>query len=111
MPNSSESLVFSALQKSCIVAVLIIDREDDAVPVAEALLRGGVDAMELTLRTPAAMGALKRIRSAVPEMMAGIGTILTVDQVKEVTDCGAACGGSHSGWVAVCTGDLHSVRY
>lgn len=75
-----------------IVAVLIIDREDDAVPLAEALLRGGVSAMELTLRTPAAIPALKKICAGVPEMLAGVGTILTPDQAKEAQDAGAAFG-------------------
>ena len=90
--NPTESSVFAALQKSAIVAVLIIDKVEDAVPVAEALLAGGVDAMELTLRTPAAIGALKEIKRQVPRRLAGIGTILTTDQVKEVVDCGASFG-------------------
>lgn len=90
--SEQENLVFGKLRKSAIIAVLILDRAEDAVPVAEALLAGGVNAMELTLRTPAAIGALKAIRSAVPEMLAGIGTILTPDQVKEVVDAGGAFG-------------------
>lgn len=88
----TESQVFASLQKSAIIAVLIIERVEDAVPVAEALLAGGVDAMELTLRTPAAIGALKEIKRSVPRMLAGIGTILTTDQLKEVTDAGASFG-------------------
>lgn len=91
MPDN-ETAVFSALQKSAIVAVLVIDRVEDATPVAEALLAGGVDAMELTLRTPAAIGALKEIKARVPGMLAGIGTILTVQQVEEVVDSGASFG-------------------
>lgn len=75
-----------------VVAVLVIERVEDAVPVAEALIAGGVDVMELTLRTEAAMGALKEIKEKVPRMTAGIGTILTVDQVKQVADAGAAFG-------------------
>src|SRR5690606_7036379 len=63
-----------------------------AVPVAEALLAGGVNAMELTLRTPAALSALRRIRKAVPDMLTGIGTILTPAQVREAFDSGAAFG-------------------
>ena len=90
--SASESIVFGKLQKSAIIAVLILDRVEDAVPLAEALLEGGVDAMELTLRTPAAIGALKEITAKVPGMLAGIGTILTTDQVKEVVDAGAAFG-------------------
>jgi len=75
-----------------IVAVLVIDDAKDAVPLAKALLAGGVDVMELTLRTPAALDALKAIRAEVPEMLAGVGTILTTDQVKQVVAAGAAFG-------------------
>lgn len=87
-----EITVFSRLGRSGIIAVLILEKVDDAVPVAEALLAGGVDAMELTLRTPAALGALREIRAKVPQMLAGIGTILSPSQVSEVVDCGAAFG-------------------
>ncbi len=87
-----ESDLFASLQQHAIVAVLMIDRVEDAVPVAESLLAGGVQAMELTLRTPAAMGALLEIQRHVPQMLAGIGTILTTEQVKSVADCGAAFG-------------------
>ena len=90
--SESESIVFGKLRKSAVIAVLILDRVEDAVPLAEALLEGGVDAMELTLRTPAALGALQQITDKVPGMLAGIGTILTTDQVKEVVDAGAAFG-------------------
>lgn len=90
--SENETTVFAKLQKSAIIAVLILDRVEDAVPLAEALLEGGVDAMELTLRTPAAIGALREIREKVPGMLAGIGTILTPDQVREVVDAGGAFG-------------------
>lgn len=75
-----------------IIAVLVIDRETDAVPLARALLDGGVRVMELTLRTPAALPALKAICRDVPEMLAGIGTILTPEQVDHAVDAGAAFG-------------------
>ena len=79
--------------ESCgVVAVLIIERVEDAVPVAQALLDGGVTAMELTLRTPVAIDALRVIRQEVPDMLAGIGTILTPHQVQEVVAAGASFG-------------------
>ena len=80
------------IQRSRLIAVLVIDRVEDAVPVAEALLRGGVDIMELTLRTPVAIDALKEIRSKLPEMTAGIGTILEKPQVDQVIEADAAFG-------------------
>ena len=75
-----------------VVAVLIVDDANDAVPLARALLSGGVDVMELTLRTPAAIDALRAIRREVPEMTAGIGTILNVDQLQAAREAGAAFG-------------------
>ena len=84
-----ELAVFSRLQSSGIAAVLILEREDDAEPVAEALLAGGIAAMELTLRTPAALAALRRIRRAFPDMLAGLGTVLHKDQVAQAIDAGA----------------------
>ncbi len=80
------------LHRSGVIAVLTIDAADDAVPVARALLAGGVDCIELTLRTPVAMAALRCIFTEVPEMVVGVGTILTPQQVSEVKTAGAAFG-------------------
>lgn len=77
------------IESTGIVAVLVIDREEDGPDLAKALLAGGVDIMELTLRTPAAIGALRRIRAEVPDMLAGAGTVLTPAQVEEVKNAGA----------------------
>jgi len=84
--------VFSDLEIAGVLAVLVVDDAADAVPLAQALLAGGVHAMELTLRTDAAMDALVAIRQAVPDMMVGIGTILTPDQVQQVASAGATFG-------------------
>jgi 2-dehydro-3-deoxyphosphogluconate aldolase/(4S)-4-hydroxy-2-oxoglutarate aldolase len=75
-----------------VVAVLVIDDAEDAVPLARALLDGGIGVMELTLRTQAAFDALREIRREVPEILAGIGTILTTEQLTRALDCGAAFG-------------------
>lgn len=80
------------VQRAGVIAVLMIDDAADAVPVAKALSEGGVEAVELTLRTPVAMECLRRIRAEVPQMMVGVGTILTPQQVEEVKAAGAAFG-------------------
>ena len=90
MQNLFTEVMLEKIRKTGVIAVLVIDDEKDAVPLAEALLAGGVDIMELTLRTPAALGALKRVKAEVPEMMCGAGTVLTVDQVEQVAEAGAA---------------------
>ena len=79
------------IENSGVIAVLVIDQPEDAVPLARALLACGIDAMELTLRTPAAVDALRLVREQVPEMLAGVGTILSPQQLEEVVDAGAAC--------------------
>jgi 2-dehydro-3-deoxyphosphogluconate aldolase / (4S)-4-hydroxy-2-oxoglutarate aldolase len=86
-----ESLV-NRLQASGVLAVLILESAEVAVPVARALLEGGVDCLELTLRTPVAVEAIRRIRAEVPEMLVGAGTVLTVQQVKEARAAGAGFG-------------------
>ncbi len=73
-----------------LIAVLIIDDVNDAVPVAQALLDGGVTAIELTMRTPAALDSVRRIVAEVPAMTVGVGTVLTPRQVAQVFDAGAA---------------------
>lgn len=78
------------LEELGVLAVLVIDRVQDAVPLAEALLAGGVGAMELTLRTPVALACIERIRAAVPAMVVGAGTVLTAQQVEQVVAAGAA---------------------
>ncbi|MAS93601.1 MAG: keto-deoxy-phosphogluconate aldolase [Verrucomicrobiales bacterium] len=84
-----DSPVGQEILQSRLLAVLVIDDVDAAVPVAEALMAGGVKAMELTLRTDSALDAAKKIRTELPEMMLGIGTVITEDQVVQVADTGA----------------------
>jgi len=77
-----------------VIAVLVIDQPEHAVPLARALMACGIDVMELTLRTPAAVEALRVVREQVPEMLAGVGTVLNPSQLEEVVDAGAAFGGA-----------------
>lgn len=80
------------IRHSGIIAVLVIDDENDAVPLATALQEGGVNAIELTLRTPVAWAAMERIKASVPEIIIGLGTILTPEQIEEASHRGAAFG-------------------
>ena len=80
------------LRRTGVIAVLMIDRADDAVPLARAVLAGGVDCIELTLRTDAALESLRRIRAEVPEMVVGVGTILTPRQANDAKKAGASFG-------------------
>lgn len=73
-----------------VVAVLMIENVKDAVPVAKALVHGGVTAIELALRTDAAMDAIKAIRKGVPEMFICAGTVIQNGQAKALKDLGVA---------------------
>ena len=84
--------VMERIEACGVIAVLVIDDAKHAAPVAQALLDGGVTAMELTLRTDAALDALVQVREHVPNMLAGIGTILRTDQIESVANAGAAFG-------------------
>ena len=84
--------VLQQLRLSRIVAVFSVEDAGDAVPIVQALSEGGVASIELTLRTPAAMDAVRAIRAELPDVNLGVGTILTIEQVAEVKECGAAFG-------------------
>lgn len=72
------------------VAVAVVEDPDRAVPLARALLAGGVDTIELTFRTPRAAEALRRVASEVPEALVGAGTVLSPAQLREAKEAGAA---------------------
>ncbi|MBV8193245.1 MAG: bifunctional 4-hydroxy-2-oxoglutarate aldolase/2-dehydro-3-deoxy-phosphogluconate aldolase [Alphaproteobacteria bacterium] len=72
-----------------VIPVLTIERTADAVPLARALLKGGLPVLEVTLRTPAAVEALRAIAAEVPEAVLGAGTLLQVRQFDEVRRAGA----------------------
>lgn len=75
-----------------LLAVLTIEDPANAVPLARALIDGGVHVMELAWRTPETVSALEAIRRDVPEMVAGIGTLLSTDQMQAARAAGAAFG-------------------
>jgi 2-dehydro-3-deoxyphosphogluconate aldolase/(4S)-4-hydroxy-2-oxoglutarate aldolase len=82
----------SALLKYRLICVAVIDNTDDAVPLAEALLAGGLNVIEVTFRTTAAAQAIALIRRALPKMYVGAGTVLTVEQARQAADAGAQFG-------------------
>lgn len=71
-----------------VIPVIIIDRLEDAVPLAEALIAGGLPVLEVTLRSPAALDAIAAM-SKVPGAVVGAGTVIDKAQVKDVADAGA----------------------
>ncbi len=75
-----------------IVAVLTVENVEHAVPAAKALLKGGISAIELVMRTDVSETALKNIVSEVPGVMVGVGTILTPSQVDTAKELGGTYG-------------------
>lgn len=72
-----------------VVPVVVVKDLDDAVPLASALVRGGLPAIEVTLRTDAALAAIERIAQEVPGAVVGAGTVTTAQQVEDALAAGA----------------------
>lgn len=81
-----------AFLKQRLICVAVIDHVNDAVLLAEALLAGGLNVIEVTFRTAGAAESIARIRKELPAMHVGAGTLLSPDQVKAAVDAGAQFG-------------------
>lgn len=77
------------LSISPVIPVVVIEDAADGVPLARALLAGGIGVIEVTLRTPAALESIRRIAAEVPEMALGAGTILEPAHAAAAADAGA----------------------
>lgn len=72
-----------------VIPVIVIDRVEDALPLAEALLAGGVKVLEVTLRTPAGLPSIETIARNLPEAVVGVGTVLNADDARRAREAGA----------------------
>lgn len=81
--------MMSVLDLAPVVPVVVIDDVDDAVPLARALVAGGLPAIEVTLRTPAALDAIRAIAAEVPEAVVGAGTVVSGANVTAAAGAGA----------------------
>ena len=79
----------SLLNRVPVIPVVVVDDVDHAVPIARALVAGGLPVIELTLRTPVALTAIERIAGEVPEIFLGAGTIVEPSQAKQAASAGA----------------------
>jgi 2-dehydro-3-deoxyphosphogluconate aldolase/(4S)-4-hydroxy-2-oxoglutarate aldolase len=79
----------SILDVSPVIPVVVLDDAAAAVPLARALVEGGVAIIEVTLRSPAALDAVRAIADAVPEILVGAGTVCSPAQVKAAAGAGA----------------------
>jgi len=88
-------LLVQALRQKILSAVVFYD-EESILPVAESFLNGGLNVMEIPLRTSVSIHAINKIRKEVPEMFVGAGTILNINSLKDSINAGAQFGLSSS---------------
>lgn len=81
--------IFARLGERGIVPVIKIEHERHALPLMEALREGGLPCAEITLRTEAGIGAIRRIAAALPQILVGAGTVLSVEQAERAVAAGA----------------------
>ncbi len=89
--NISEQMTQATLALAAhgpVIPVIVIERLEDAVPMAQALVAGGVKVLEVTLRTPVALAAMEAIAKAVPEAVLGAGTVRNVSDAQAVKNAG-----------------------
>ncbi|NUT97681.1 MAG: bifunctional 4-hydroxy-2-oxoglutarate aldolase/2-dehydro-3-deoxy-phosphogluconate aldolase [Saccharothrix sp.] len=78
------------LELSPVIPVVVLDDAAHAVPLAQALLRGGIRVIELTLRTPAALPAIEAIAAEVPDIVLGAGTVTAPEHAEQALKAGAS---------------------
>lgn len=82
--------MIQSLEAYGVVPVIQINRTDDAIPLAEALIEGGLPCAEITFRTPCAAEAIETIAKRYPDMLLGAGTVLTAEQADQAMNAGAS---------------------
>lgn len=84
-----ETAIMSRIARCGIVPVIVLNRAENAVPLAKALLAGGIDVMEITFRTSAARASIEAVSSEVPDMLVGAGTVLNKKNIDDAINAGA----------------------
>lgn len=82
--------VLTQIEKTGIIPVVVIERAEDAKPLARALINGGLPCAEVTFRTAAAEESIRIMKAEFPEMLIGAGTVLTTEQVDRAVAAGAS---------------------
>ena len=88
--NASDKLVsimlHDAIQAAPVIPVIVLQKVADAIPVAEALVAGGISIFEITMRTEAALPANEKIAAHFPDALTGVGTVLNQEQAKQAIE-------------------------
>lgn len=96
------------LSRVAVIPVLVIERIEDAVPLGRALVAGGLDVLEITLRTPIALQAMQRIVGEVEGAICGAGTVLDAGQLRAAEKAGARFAVSPGATTPLITAARHS---
>lgn len=80
------------MRVSPVIPVIAIDHPDHALPLAKALVAGGIRVLEVTLRTPHGLEAIRTIAQQVPEAIVGVGTLTRPEELAQARDAGAVFG-------------------
>ena len=80
---------YEQLEQLAIVPCVVLEKAEDALPLADALVSGGMPSAEVTFRTPAAADCIAQMAAKCPNICVGAGTVLTVEQCDRAIDCGA----------------------
>ena len=96
--------LYKIIENCGVIPVVVLEDAANAVPLAKALLAGGINICEITFRTAAAEEAIRQISLNVPEMIVGAGTVITKEQLKAATDAGAK-------FIVSPGSDLEVIRY
>ncbi|MDR5899718.1 bifunctional 4-hydroxy-2-oxoglutarate aldolase/2-dehydro-3-deoxy-phosphogluconate aldolase [Halomonas vilamensis] len=89
LPSTRTAELDSICLKAEVLPVISLERLEDAVPLGQALVDGGLTVLEVTLRTECALEAIKRMREALPSASIGAGTVLTPAQYRQAEQAGA----------------------
>ena len=96
--------LYKIIENCGVIPVVVLEDTANAVPLAKALLAGGINICEITFRTAAAEEAIRQIALNVPDMIVGAGTVITKEQAKAATDAGAK-------FIVSPGSDLEVIRY
>ena len=80
---------YREVEKVGVVPVVVLDRVEDALPVADVLVRGGLPSAEVTFRTSCAADAIHEMSEKCPDLLVGAGTVLNLEQARRAVDAGA----------------------
>ena len=87
--KTGESRLLDAIQAVPVIPVIVLQSADDAIPVAEALLAGGISTFEVTMRTEASLPAIEKITQRFPTALTGVGTVLDAAQARQAIAAGS----------------------